>query len=74
VGEKCVGEEDDFLLGFACIHRMNREQVGCEFPRLRLAGLADRDPRILGAEFVVELRGDLDDLPPVGAVEPGIGS
>ncbi len=74
VGQERVGQEDDLLLGFARVHRMDREQLGSHLARRRLALLADDDARILGVgPGVVELGRDLDDLPAVGAVKARVG-
>ena len=68
-----VGEEHDFLFGFPRVHGMNREQLRCELAGLRFAGFADRDARVDTREPVIQLGCGLDNLPPVRAVETGIG-
>ena len=73
VREERVGEEDDLLLGLAGVHRVDREQVRHPLPRLLLTGHGLRDARVGDRPVVVELRRDLDDLPPVGAVEAVVG-
>jgi len=75
VGQECVGEEDDLLLGFACVHRMDGEQVRGQLAGHRLPLLADRDSRVgsVGRPLIVQLRRDLHHLPAVGAVEAVVG-
>ena len=71
--QKRVGQKDDLLFGFPRVHRMDGEQLRCQFAGFRLARFADGDARIDTGELVIESRRDLDHLPAVGADEPGIG-
>jgi len=77
VGQERVGEEDDLLLGFPGVHRMDGEQVRCQFPRDGLPPLTGRYPWVLdcgGRPLAVKLGGDLRDLPAVGALETVVGA
>jgi len=71
--QKRVGQKDDLLLGFARIHRMDGEQVRCQFTGFRFTRFADGDAGIDTGEPVVEPGRDLDDLPAVGADETPVG-
>ncbi len=68
-----VGQKDDLLLGFPRVHRVDGEQIRCEFARFRFARFTDRDAGVGAGERLVEFRCDLDDLPPVGTQEARVG-
>ena len=71
VGQKRVGEEDDLLLGFARVHRVDGEQVRRQFAGFGLPRSLMAMRGSTPAQLVSSPRRDLDHLPAVGAVERG---